>query len=79
MMFVAALTDWFGDKLPTAADLAGRRVIEHAKAHLKTITEHGRAILGCCDTPLEVRPDPGDHAWGYNVIRILAEKHAKAG
>jgi hypothetical protein len=78
-MFVAGLTDWFGESLPTAADLAGHRVIEHANAHLKTITEHGRQILGCCSVPLQVVPDPRDHAWGYNVIRILAEKYAKAG
>jgi hypothetical protein len=77
-VFVAGLTDWFGEKLPTAMDLAGHRVIEHAKAHLKTITEHGPEILGCCDAPLEVRPDPRDHAWGFNVIRVLAEKYAKA-
>jgi hypothetical protein len=78
-MFVAGLTDWFGDSPPTSSQLLGHRVIEHAGAHLKTITEHGREILGCCQTPLEVRADPRDHTWGYNVIRILAEKHAKAG
>ena len=78
-MFVAGLTDWFGDAPPTASQLAGHRVVEHAKAHLKTITEHGREILGCVDFPLEVAPDHRDHTWGYNVIRILAEKHAKVG
>ena len=59
-MFVAGLIDWFGEMLPTAPDLAGHRVIEHADAHLKTITEHGREVLGCCDPPLEVAPDPRD-------------------
>jgi hypothetical protein len=78
-MFVAGLIDWFGDAPPTASQLVGHRVIEHAKAHLKTITEQGGEILGRVEVPLPVVPDPRDHVWGYNVIRILAEKHAKAG
>lgn len=72
--FVAGLTDWVGDAKPTAADLRGHRVIEQGQAHLKAITLQGGEILGCCDLPLPVVPDPRDHTWGYNVIRILAGK-----
>ena len=78
--FRAGLTDWVGTAKPTAADLRGHRVIEQGDAHLKTITEQGGEILGNCDVQLPIVHDPRDHTWGYNVIRILAEKHlVKAG
>jgi hypothetical protein len=78
--FRAGLTDWVGTAKPTAPDLRGHRVIEQGDAHLKTITEQGGEILGYCEFPLPVVPDPRDHTWGYNVVRILAEKHlVKAG
>jgi hypothetical protein len=78
-MFVAGLTDWFGDSPPTASRLLGHRIIERANAHLKTITEQGGEILGCVEVPLQVVPEERDHTWGYDVLRVLAEKHAKAG
>jgi hypothetical protein len=59
--------------------LAGCEVIDHAKAGLKTITEQGGEILGCCHEALKVIPDERDHTWGYNVIRILAEKRLREG
>jgi hypothetical protein len=62
------LTDWRGEVLPTAAGLVSHRIIEHAKAHLKTITEHGgQQTVGRCDMPLDVVPDDRDHTWGYNA------------
>ncbi|HEY0008661.1 MAG TPA: hypothetical protein VGB55_08050 [Tepidisphaeraceae bacterium] len=78
-MFLAGLTNWFGEKLPVPADLAGHFVIEQAMAHIKTITENGRQILGCCDTPLKVVAKQCDPytTWGYKVITLLAERHAK--
>lgn len=78
-MFVAGLTNWVGVEPPVPESLRGCRVIEHAGAHLKTITRHGPEILGHCDFFLEIDPDPRNHTWGYNVIRILANKHLREG
>lgn len=78
-MFVAGLTNWVGDSWPTAEVLWGCKVIEQAKAHLKVVTEHSPEILGCCDPLLEVLPSNRECTWGYNVIRVLAEKHLRNG
>lgn len=78
-MFVAGLTNWVGPSKPTPPDLLNCRVIEHAKAHIKAITEHGPEILGHCTALLNVDPDDRDHAWGYGVIRVLANKHLREG
>ena len=77
--FVAGLTNWVGPAPPKPEGLRGCRVIEHADAHLKTITEHGPEVVGHCDFPLQIDPDPREHTWGYNVIRILANKHLREG
>lgn len=78
-MFVAGLTNWLGNSPPEARDLVGCEVIDHAGAGLMTITEHGPEILGRCPQPLKVVPDERDHTWGYNVIRVLAEKRLREG
>ena len=51
VMFLAGLLDWNSSNLPTSDSIAGAACIEQGDAHLKTILENGREILGC--RPLE--------------------------
>lgn len=51
--FLAGLMDWEGDAPPTAEDLAGRSVVAQGWAHVRTIQQNGRAILGERDLALD--------------------------
>jgi hypothetical protein len=57
----------------------GRQVIAHGFAHLKTITENGKCLLGEVEPwwhwPAEIENLDMTPTWGYSVISILAEKH----
>ena len=50
--FLAGLMDWTGRVPPTSEMIAGRDVLDQGQAHILTITENGRDILGC--RPLEL-------------------------
>jgi hypothetical protein len=45
-IFLAGLLDWNEDALPTYDSISGARCIDQRQAHLKTILENGRDILG---------------------------------
>ena len=78
-VFLAGLLDWHGARSPAPEDLEGRKIRENGYAHIKAITETGGEIRG------EVRPSWGlpevvtssdaISTWGYNVVRVLAEKY----
>jgi len=78
-MFLAGLLRWFGKKPPVAEDVKDLAVIEHGFAHLKTITENGKIILGCVepwwDWSLELHYTDDIPTWGCGVITLLAQKH----
>jgi hypothetical protein len=46
-IFLAGLMDWSGDTPPSSSAIAGRCILEHGGAHIKTIRENGLEILGC--------------------------------
>ena len=52
--FFAGLLDWIGDMIPTQTVLAQANIklIDQAKAHIKTITFDGQAIVGKIDLDL---------------------------
>jgi hypothetical protein len=73
-IFIAGLLDWVGEVKPTPDDLESAKLLEMAQAHIKTITHTGSEILG--HVPLKFkRKNKINDTWGYNVIKILAEKH----
>jgi hypothetical protein len=51
--FFAGLMDWVGDEPPTAASIAGAALLEQGTAHVKTIRENGRFVLGHRDLALD--------------------------
>ena len=80
------LLDWCEPVLPSAATIAGARVLDYSKVHIKSIQLTGGPLLG--HRPLEDDggweglvggPDrgPGLHegAWGYLEIEALAHKY----
>ena len=75
-LFVAGLLDWCALRPPDEVSIAGRPVLEQGRAHIKTITENGGAILGCRPLDLDgIRNEWPEHTWGYDVIVLLAENH----
>ncbi|GIF46678.1 hypothetical protein DFJ67_1367 [Asanoa ferruginea] len=50
-VFLAGLLDWSGDERPTGEAIAGAGLLDQGKAHVKTVTATGGAILG--HRPLE--------------------------
>jgi hypothetical protein len=52
VMFLAGLMDWYSDLRPNHESIAGANCIEQGAAHIKTILENGRSILG--HRPLEL-------------------------
>ena len=78
--FLAGLLDWTGDMPPQSAQIEGRRIIETRFAHVKTILISGGEIIGevepWWDWPAEVSGRDDIPTAGYNVITILATKHA---
>ena len=52
-IFVAGLMDWVGESPPTAESIAGSRLLEQGKAHVKAIRENGRYILGIRELELD--------------------------
>ena len=54
-------------------------MIERGVAHIKAITEMGPDVVGYCNVPLEVGVEVREVTRGFAVIRLLAEKHLKAG
>lgn len=78
-IFLAGLLDWSGVKLPTALDIHDRKVLERGFAHIKTITENGKNLLGQVDPwwdwPAAIKDRDDISTWGYGVISILAKKH----
>lgn len=71
--FLAGLMDWHGIEPPTAESIAGSQCIAQGQAHVKTIRENGRLILGFrgleCDgiTPWEFR---GAHGWMNSCVQL---------
>lgn len=51
--FLAALMDWEGDDPPTADGIEGREVVAQGWAHILTIRENGRLVLGHRDLALD--------------------------
>ena len=51
--FLAALMDWEGDEPPTADDISGHEVVAQGWAHVLTIQNNGRLILGHRDLALD--------------------------
>ncbi|MGH7769196.1 MAG: hypothetical protein ACREQP_17255 [Candidatus Binatia bacterium] len=77
--FLAGLLDWSDTDIPTHGALAQARVLEQGVAHVTTIVENGRFILGIAAL-LGLHSDPIQRAidmemWDFRVIRVLAEKH----
>ena len=79
--FVVGLMDWSGDHPPTADDLAGRVVLEQAKARFEAIANNGGEVLGERDLRADrlVAVDPNDYSvgaeqrvWGWATIRVRA-------
>jgi hypothetical protein len=50
--FVAGLLDWYSEQAPNSENIAGRQVLKHGAAHIKTITRAGGQISG--HRPLEL-------------------------
>ena len=77
--FLAGLLDWAGSHQPTAAEIFGRRVVAHAYAHLKTITENGGVLVGEVEPwwswPPESENIDNTPTWGYSAISKLARKY----
>lgn len=78
-LFLAGLLDWVGSAPPIAREIEGRRVRERGFAHIKTITENGRDILGevipSWGYPSEIEPTDSISTWGFGVVRAYGEKH----
>lgn len=51
-MFLAGLMDWVGNKPPTFESIADSKLIKQGEAHIRTILENGKFILG--NRPLEL-------------------------
>jgi hypothetical protein len=45
-MFLAGLIRWVGEKPPNSDSIAGARLLSQGFAHLLTIRENGRSVLG---------------------------------
>lgn len=50
---MAGLMDWVGDRPPDADAIAGAELLAQGMAHVLTIRENGRLILGCRDLALD--------------------------
>lgn len=83
-IFIAGVVAWHGTSPPEAEQLFGRRVVEHAFAHIKAITESGGSILGRAHLQLRELPGEADSdslslpAWGFGFPKKLAEKYASS-
>jgi hypothetical protein len=71
-VFLAGLMDWSGDEPPTAAAIAGHKLLDQGRAHAVTITDTGSKILGQRDLELdalsgllEVSHRAGGTVWLY--------------
>ena len=77
--FLAGLLNWVGLENPTPTQIIGREVIAHGFAHLKTITENGRCLLGEVEPwwpwPPELENLHIISTWGYGVISVLAQHY----
>jgi hypothetical protein len=51
--FLAGLMDWVGDGPPDAEAIAGSKLVRQGMAHVKTIRENGRFVLGYRDLGLD--------------------------
>jgi hypothetical protein len=80
-MFVGGILDWVGDSPPTADSIAGRRVLEIGKGHVRVIAESGGAILG--ERPLDadavVDPATVNSYWGFRYPALRTEQLYVAG
>jgi hypothetical protein len=78
-LFLAGLLDWTSDRLPASDDLSRKRIKAKGYAHIKAITETGGEICGeivpSWETPETVSNSDSISTWGFNVIRVLAEKY----
>ena len=76
--FWAGILDWFGACQPNAEAIRGRKIVAHAFAHIKTITDNGGDIIGevspWWNWPAEIDVQDDIHTWEYMDISILAEK-----
>ena len=79
--FLAGLLEWTGEKPPSALEIEGRNVILARFAHIKTILMGGGELIGevvpWWDWPSEISDDDNIPTAGYNVMNIMAEKHAQ--
>ena len=86
--FLFALLDWLGDQPPTEASIAGATSVCQRDAHIKTIRENGRLILGCRDLSLDnIEPQlclsqSGGRGCmlmrGYDVVRSATAKEIES-
>ena len=78
-LFLAGLLDWHGVNVPSPTELEGRKIRASGYAHIKAITETGGEICGevmpSWGMPEVVAPSVTIRTWGYNVVRVLAEKY----
>lgn len=81
--FLAGLLDWNGNAPPTASQIENRDVVVTRFAHIKTILMSGGEIIGevapWWDWPPEVSGNDDIPTAGYNVLNLLAKKHAMLG
>lgn len=74
-IFIAGVVAWHGTSPPEAEQLFGRRVVEHAFAHIKAITESGGQILGRTHLQLREVPAEADSlslpAWGFGLPKNM--------
>jgi hypothetical protein len=85
-LFLAGLMQWVGTAPPTEDSLAGAVLLDQAQAHIKTILETGRAILGHralerdgVEPRLEVSHRKGGTVWlqrGYERLRPATSEEA---
>jgi hypothetical protein len=75
--FLAGLLDWKADSAPSSESIRNSAVIRMGFAHIKTITAHGREILGEAEInnefPEAIRDTDHISTWGYSFINLLAE------
>jgi hypothetical protein len=77
--FLAGLVNWHGENMPSASELDGKAILDSGYTHIKAITETGGEIRGemkpCWKFAEIAGRSDSTPTWGYNVVRVLAEKY----
>lgn len=86
--FLAGLLDWVGDDLPASDAIAGAKLLEQGKVHIKTINYIGGAIRGFRSLEqdnisplLKLSHMPGNDCWllrGYEWLRLATLEERKS-